>query len=150
MLYIQSHYVWFHLKLCLAMSFRARISEMATVITSNFAPSTSRVNGALGSETRTNLRQMGLWNQTMTHNGLRSLSNLDMLRIRTRPSAFAMQAMRKAEKSDRSVGRIVCGQGMNVVFVAAEVGPWSKTGGLGDVLGGLPPAMAVRQFALYI
>lgn len=112
--------------------------------TSNFVPSTSRVNGASGSETRTNLGQMGLWNQTMTHNGLRSLRNLDMLRIRTRPSAFAMQAMRKAEKSDRSVGRIVCGQGMNLVFVGAEVGPWSKTGGLGDVLGGLPPAMAAN------
>lgn len=143
-------YIEFHLKLCLVMSFRARISEMATVTTSNFVPSISRVNGASGSETRTNLGQMGLWNQTMTHNGLRSLRNLDMLRIRTRPSAFAMQAMRKAEKSDRSVGRIVCGQGMNLVFVGAEVGPWSKTGGLGDVLGGLPPALAVSQFALYI
>ncbi|KAF6152419.1 hypothetical protein GIB67_038042 [Kingdonia uniflora] len=32
---------------------------------------------------------------------------------------------------------------MNLVFVGAEIGPWSKTGGLGDVLGGLPPAMAV-------
>lgn len=41
---------------------------------------------------------------------------------------------------------IICssgGSGMNLVFVGAEVGPWSKTGGLGDVLGGLPPAMAV-------
>ncbi|AQL02316.1 Granule-bound starch synthase 1 chloroplastic/amyloplastic [Zea mays] len=25
---------------------------------------------------------------------------------------------------------------MNVVFVGAEMAPWSKTGGLGDVLGG--------------
>ncbi|XP_002974509.2 granule-bound starch synthase 1b, chloroplastic/amyloplastic [Selaginella moellendorffii] len=39
-------------------------------------------------------------------------------------------------------GVIVCG--MNLVFVAAEVSPWSKTGGLGDVMGGLPPAMAAR------
>ncbi|KAI3681912.1 hypothetical protein L6452_36719 [Arctium lappa] len=37
---------------------------------------------------------------------------------------------------------IMCG--MNLVFVGAEVGPWSKTGGLGDVLGGLPPAMAAN------
>ncbi|XP_066311742.1 granule-bound starch synthase 1, chloroplastic/amyloplastic-like [Miscanthus floridulus] len=33
---------------------------------------------------------------------------------------------------------------MNVVFVGAEMAPWSKTGGLGDVLGGLPPAMAAN------
>ena len=33
---------------------------------------------------------------------------------------------------------------MNLVFVAAEVAPWSKTGGLGDVLGGLPIELARR------
>jgi granule-bound starch synthase len=33
---------------------------------------------------------------------------------------------------------------MNIVFVSAEVAPWSKTGGLGDVLSGLPAALAAR------
>lgn len=33
---------------------------------------------------------------------------------------------------------------MDVVFVSAEVSPWSKTGGLGDVVGGLPIELAKR------
>ncbi|GMP56153.1 hypothetical protein CsSME_00020736 [Camellia sinensis var. sinensis] len=44
-------------------------------------------------------------------------------------------------ENDRPSSAIICGSGMNIVFVGAEVGLWSKTGGLGDVLGGLPPAM---------
>lgn len=32
----------------------------------------------------------------------------------------------------------------NVVFVTSEVAPWSKTGGLGDVCGSLPPTLAAR------
>jgi glycogen synthase len=38
---------------------------------------------------------------------------------------------------------------MNLIFVGTEVGPWSKTGGLGDVLGGLPPAMAVSLIIVF-
>ncbi|MBL8909137.1 MAG: glycogen/starch synthase, partial [Archangium sp.] len=33
---------------------------------------------------------------------------------------------------------------MNVLFLSSEVAPWSKTGGLGDVAGALPKALALR------
>jgi starch synthase len=36
------------------------------------------------------------------------------------------------------------GRKLDIVFVSAEVAPWSKTGGLGDVMGSLPRAMAAR------
>ena len=35
-------------------------------------------------------------------------------------------------------------------IISVEVNPWSKTGGLGDVLGGLPPATAVNGKLIYI
>ncbi|XP_050268822.1 granule-bound starch synthase 1, chloroplastic/amyloplastic [Quercus robur] len=117
---------------------------MATVTTSHFV-SSSHVNchGTSRSESKANL---GLRSQAMTHNGLRSLNKLDMLKMRTQTKAIARPARSTVSKTekDRPNGKIVCVQGMNLVFVGAEVGPWSKTGGLGDVLGGLPPAMAAK------
>uniref|UniRef100_A0A5B7AVT5 Granule-bound starch synthase 1, chloroplastic/amyloplastic n=1 Tax=Davidia involucrata TaxID=16924 RepID=A0A5B7AVT5_DAVIN len=125
-----------------------RILPMATVTASHFVSRSSHVNsgGNLGSETKTTLAQIGLKNQTITHNGLKSLNKLDMLQIRTNAKATARQVCRKGPKTENNKpsGAIICGTGMNLVFVGAEVGPWSKTGGLGDVLGGLPPAMAAK------
>lgn len=41
-------------------------------------------------------------------------------------------------------GRCPAERLQNLVFVTSEVAPWSKTGGLGDVCGSLPPVLAAR------
>ena len=81
--------------------------------------------------------------QTNNHNGLRILNPVDELLNRTPIKVNAVQARREGLQSKRAKPRgiIICG--MNFIFVGTEVAPWSKTGGLGDVLGGLPPALAV-------
>ncbi|WRX18902.1 Glycosyl transferase [Theobroma cacao] len=116
---------------------------MATVTASHFVSRSSHVNSQ---ETKAKLAQIGMRNQAMTHNGLRSLNQVDRLQMRTHAKAVARQAVKEGHPTanDRPSGKIICGTGMNLVFVGAEVGPWSKTGGLGDVVGGLPPAMAAR------
>ncbi|KAG8069500.1 hypothetical protein GUJ93_ZPchr0006g41416 [Zizania palustris] len=54
------------------------------------------------------------------------------------------RAVHRGSRRFPSVVMYATAGGMNVVFVGAEMAPWSKTGGLGDVLGGLPPAMAAN------
>ncbi|HEX9050534.1 MAG TPA: glycogen synthase GlgA [Anaeromyxobacter sp.] len=39
---------------------------------------------------------------------------------------------------------------MQILFVASEVAPWSKTGGLGDVAGALPRALAARGHSVHV
>ncbi|KAL5764347.1 hypothetical protein ACOSQ2_016941 [Xanthoceras sorbifolium] len=124
---------------------------MATVTASQFAAGSTQVNyyGTSGQAvvTKGSFAQMGLRNQSMTHSGLRSLNIVDRLQMKTSSKAVS----RKAEKKDGQntatgmpLRKIICGNGMNLVFLSSEVGPWSKTGGLGDVVGGLPPAMAAK------
>ncbi|OVA04705.1 Glycosyl transferase [Macleaya cordata] len=118
---------------------------MATVTASHFVSRTSHVNRGV-TEPKDILKQISLKNQSMTHSGLRSLSKVDFIHMKNTAKATSRQLRRNAVKTDEASvsGDIRCSSGMNLVFVAAEVGPWSKTGGLGDVLGGLPPAMAAN------
>ncbi|XP_022762172.1 granule-bound starch synthase 1, chloroplastic/amyloplastic-like [Durio zibethinus] len=118
---------------------------MATVTASHFVTRSSHVNSH-GAETKANLAQTGMRNQSMTHSGLRSLNKIDRLQMRVNAKAVVRNAVKEGHPTanDRPSAKIVCGKGMNLVFVGAEVAPWSKTGGLGDVLGGLPPAMAAK------
>ena len=117
---------------------------MATITASHLLAS----SGHGTSETNAISSQISQRGQVMmSHSGLRSPSNLGSLKVRPRGVMAASQAMRKIVsqevQSAKPVAEIAINKGMSIVFVSCEVGPWSKTGGLGDVLGGLPPAMAV-------
>ncbi|GAB4858607.1 hypothetical protein Ancab_010081 [Ancistrocladus abbreviatus] len=92
------------------------------------------------------LNQNGLKNQILGSNGLRPLKNVDMPQLRANAKAPNKQFRKNGDKAEGASCRWVtkCESGMSLVFVGAEVAPWSKTGGLGDVLGGLPPAMAAN------
>lgn len=118
---------------------------MATVTaSSNIVSRTSHVNlPTVSCEFKTAPMRLGSIRKANTHNGLRVLNSLDELLNRTPIKMKGVQSRKKGvqRKNVRPKGIIVCG--MNLIFVGTEVAPWSKTGGLGDVLGGLPPALAV-------
>ncbi|KAL9304178.1 hypothetical protein ACSQ67_021441 [Phaseolus vulgaris] len=117
---------------------------MATLTaSSNLVSGSSHVHHGPTASYESKAVTMGLKSlkQTNTHNGLRILNPVDELRNRT-PVKINSKATRKGlqGKNVKPKGEIICG--MKLIFVGMEVGPWSKTGGLGDVLGGLPPALA--------
>ncbi|XP_051137228.1 granule-bound starch synthase 1, chloroplastic/amyloplastic-like [Andrographis paniculata] len=114
---------------------------MATITASYFV---SHIHGGRASlESKANFARVGLRNNPTTHDGLRTLSNIDLLQMRSTVKAKVKQNTNgKIKKVRAPANVVVCG--MSICFVSAECGPWSKTGGLGDVLAGLPPAMAAN------
>ncbi|KAK9145817.1 hypothetical protein Sjap_005720 [Stephania japonica] len=116
----------------------------ATVTTSHFVSRTANLNGGSGSESKVAL--FGSKNQYMVHNGLRALNRADSLQLKTNAKAIKQEARKKNSKADtpRLAREIMRQIGMNTVFVSTEAAEWCKTGGLGDVLGGLPPALAAN------
>lgn len=81
---------------------------------------------------------------------LRLNNSLDSLQAR--PCAVSPAAKNpKPSESDEKFEKIMhMLRGMKIVLVSAEVAPWSKTGGLGDVLGGLPPALVANGHRIMV
>ncbi|KAL9275014.1 Granule-bound starch synthase 1, chloroplastic/amyloplastic-like protein [Drosera capensis] len=71
------------------------------------------------------------------------LRKFDKLQLKS-IAISSKRGIRRNVQSDGSLTLTMHSSGMSLIFVGTEVAPWSKTGGLGDVLGGLPPAMAAR------
>ncbi|QHN77891.1 Granule-bound starch synthase 1 [Arachis hypogaea] len=111
---------------------------MATVTAPYVVSRTGCLNhhGSARTEAKAGSPLVSLNSQGMTYDGLKSMNKLNMKT--THATNISVSVRSKKSGSDRSVGKIVCETGMTFLFVSAEVGPWSKTGGLGDVLGALP------------
>lgn len=115
----------------------------STVAASSFVSRSYGHGLASGVNTKASQMKFGC----IKHSGLRSLNIIDELQVKTMASKLtsSRQARRNGFRSRNGPSLvIVCGVGMNIIYVGAEVTPWSKTGGLGDVLGGLPTALAAN------
>ena len=109
---------------------------MASVTASHFVSRTTHIGSVC--ESKASLIQV---DPKKGHSGLRPLNQVDKVQLSAKALAKKVRSEAPKAQNGSTSCPIVCG--MNVVFISTEVGPWSKTGGLGDVVGALPPALAV-------
>ncbi|KAL2902969.1 Granule-bound starch synthase 1 chloroplastic/amyloplastic [Bienertia sinuspersici] len=116
---------------------------MASVASSHFVSRGACINRT-APESKTTLAQLDLKTRLVTHNGLRSLNKGDMLLMKSNAKTSTKHVTSKGNKEENNAPSkaIICG--MNITFVSTELDKFAKTGGLGDVVGGLPPALAKR------
>ncbi|CAL9147435.1 unnamed protein product [Musa hybrid cultivar] len=106
---------------------------MAAVTASHFVSNRSRsaYNGAFDSEPVKfqSFRIPYLSSRAAAHEGLRSRNVVDSLQMQQNSKASSEITTRGSRRSTRKPWAVVvCRSRMNLVFVGAEVAPWSKTG----------------------
>ncbi|RZR95940.1 hypothetical protein BHM03_00024851 [Ensete ventricosum] len=82
--------------------------------------------GVVGSQPRTflNRRVLHLRNQTTAYEGLRSRNVVDLIRMPPNAKVISGKTGKGTQNpSRRPLGVVICGKGMNIVFVGAEMAP---------------------------
>lgn len=82
--------------------------------------------------------------QTVTCPGLRLSNSVEPLQVRTCAVSPTISNPKLSAGDENFENNMRSISGLKVILVSAEMAPWSKTGGLGDVLGGLPPALVAN------